>query len=280
MALKKGEGHNQYQMIISHRKKFIYIRLIKVAGTSLEVALSKYCGPDDIITLTSDESTRKSLGYRGAQNYAYNPYLTYPKRVLRIKLFSQLFSYVRPLKKFTGSHSTAAQIKQSIPSEIWRNYFKIATIRCPYDMYISAFYYFHYSENQRSYQRNKPNENFEEFVSHHKSALQLILGLHDENGKFLTDFLIRYEHINKDIESLSEKINAPGLLSTFQALNLKSGLRPKLRTSSCEMYTKYPNAKLILDKKFRKYVDKYEFFQQYWPSYKSALKEALMKHNL
>ena len=58
-------------MIISHKHKFIFIKTHKTAGTSLEIALSKYCGEEDVITPISDkdEQIRRNLGYRVAQNY-------------------------------------------------------------------------------------------------------------------------------------------------------------------------------------------------------------------
>ena len=58
-------------MIISHDYKFIFLKNRKTAGTSIEIALSKFCGPNDVITPISpeDEATRKELGYRGPQNY-------------------------------------------------------------------------------------------------------------------------------------------------------------------------------------------------------------------
>ena len=37
-------------MIISHKHKFIFIKTRKTAGTSIELFLSRFCGPEDIIT--------------------------------------------------------------------------------------------------------------------------------------------------------------------------------------------------------------------------------------
>ena len=58
-------------MIISHKFKFIFLKTNKTAGASIEIALSKFCGEKDIITPISpeDEQIRRSLGYRGPQNY-------------------------------------------------------------------------------------------------------------------------------------------------------------------------------------------------------------------
>ena len=58
-------------MILSHKNKFIFIKSFKTASTSLEIALSKYCGEKDIITpiVSEDEKIRKMIGYKGPQNY-------------------------------------------------------------------------------------------------------------------------------------------------------------------------------------------------------------------
>ena len=37
-------------MIISHKYRFIFVKTLKTAGTSIEVFLSQHCGPDDVVT--------------------------------------------------------------------------------------------------------------------------------------------------------------------------------------------------------------------------------------
>ena len=60
-------------MILSHRWRFIFIKGRKVAGTSVEMALSTLCGPDDVITPFNprDEAERMRLGGQ-CRNYAVN----------------------------------------------------------------------------------------------------------------------------------------------------------------------------------------------------------------
>ena len=37
-------------MIVSHDRRFIFVKTSKTAGTSVEMQLSVFCGPDDIVT--------------------------------------------------------------------------------------------------------------------------------------------------------------------------------------------------------------------------------------
>src|SRR5690349_20321648 len=58
-------------MILSVRHRFVFIKGMKVAGTSVEMALAPLCGPADIVTPISpvDELERMNRGGR-AQNYS------------------------------------------------------------------------------------------------------------------------------------------------------------------------------------------------------------------
>ena len=47
-------------MIVSHKHKFIFIRPFKVAGTSLEYAMTPFLGADDIVCeLGKDEEIKR-----------------------------------------------------------------------------------------------------------------------------------------------------------------------------------------------------------------------------
>jgi hypothetical protein len=68
-------------MILSHRWRFIFIKGRKVAGTSVEIALSTLCGSDDIVTpiTARDEVTRFRAGGQ-CRNYAWDPAEEVPYR--------------------------------------------------------------------------------------------------------------------------------------------------------------------------------------------------------
>ena len=70
-------------MILSHEHKFIFLRTKKTAGTSIELALSDLCGPDDIITPLTGEDEARRAGRRGAQNWRLHSWWKSPRLLKR-----------------------------------------------------------------------------------------------------------------------------------------------------------------------------------------------------
>ena len=127
-------------MIISHRHKFIFLKTNKTAGTSVEIALSKFCGPDDIITPISpeDEEMRAQLGYLGPQNYVLpiSSYGVYAAVRMLIKREKQQFY----------NHITAKEVKAYVGDQVWNSYYKFCIERNPWDRCTSLYYWRNKSE--------------------------------------------------------------------------------------------------------------------------------------
>ena len=189
-------------MIISHKHKFIFIKTVKTAGTSLDIALSKFCGKEDIITrLDSEgEAMRRDHGCLGAQNY-YIPKSRYS--------FSDWRRFLtRGKRPKYLNHSSAKYIRRYIGKKIWDSYFKFCVVRNPWDCFISYYYW-----------RNKagPLPSITEFLdSETPNRLQKLgINLYTLNGKVAVDKVCFFENLEEDLEKvrlqcgLSDKLILP-----------------------------------------------------------------------
>ena len=121
-------------MIVSHRHKFIFIKSRKTAGTSVEIALSRFCGDEDIVTPIRPETTEEleKMGFKGAQNYRLSP-LQFTVHDWRERLRGK-----RPAFR---DHLPAASIKKVLGDKVWNSYFKFSIERNPYDKAVSRYYW-------------------------------------------------------------------------------------------------------------------------------------------
>jgi len=189
-------------MIISHKHKFIFIKLRKTAGTSLEIALSRVCGEEDIITPISkdDEKVRSELGYPGPQNFfipeKYYSISDWKKRLLKGE------------RKVFFNHMPAHEIKRYTPEKIWNSYFKFCFERNPWDKIIS--HYYHRGRTQEF-------ENVMDYLLNNRGDEIQGFNMYSIKGKVVTDKVFRYEEMESALDELSNKIGTRITMPDYRA---------------------------------------------------------------
>ena len=103
-------------MLVSHRKKFIFTKTRKTAGTSVESYFERYCMPEGEWqpSHTRQEYVSESgiIGYRGGDTTGYTWF----------------------------NHMPAARIRELVGNEIWNSYYKFTIIRNPFEKLVSDFW--------------------------------------------------------------------------------------------------------------------------------------------
>jgi hypothetical protein len=231
-------------MIISHSRKFIFIKSLKTAGTSIEAALSNQCGGSDVVVPINNFGHNRD-DKSGVVHRGMNADAVYLK---------------------IGQHADAPTIKTREPAEVWNNYFKFSITRNPWDRALSYFFW-----DGRKNAAIKPRKRFyhylgvpfDDFTPVKKLFTQFIRsrvlenderfhvedgphryrvpaeGFLENNDRFYTidnqlcvDFVIRYEHLEHDYNEVCHRIGIPAT----GLPHLKTGIRKERRPYS-DYYT-------------------------------------------
>ena len=223
-------------MIVLHDHKLIFLKPRKVAGTSFEIALSKFsANPNDILTPISeeDENLRKELGFTGAQNsdQSFKQRLQQAARTGNLRqLFGEASAY--------WNHMPAVQVRDLLGKDVFETYTKVSLYRSPIDRIVSSFFW------RKS--RNKHDVDFETFCFEHakwtENYPQYFI-----NDTFIVDHLIRFTDLKGDIHRLEDRIpSLKGLYDTFAQIKTKGKSRPK-NAKPAEMLAQYPSVQPLAD---------------------------------
>lgn len=157
-------------MIISHKYRFIFIKTRKTAGTSIEVALSKICGKQDIVTPigppVEGHEPRNNNGF-------YN-------------------------------HIGAKQIKARILPEIWDSYYKFTFERNPFDKVVSWYWWLY--KQQKTFDsfeqciEKRACGSYKLPVDYEKYTI---------DGKVVVDFIGKYETLLEDFTYICNRLEIP-----------------------------------------------------------------------
>ncbi|MES0488832.1 MAG: sulfotransferase family 2 domain-containing protein [Leptospirales bacterium] len=245
-------------MLISHRKKFIYTKTVKTAGTSVESYFEKYCMPEGQWKPSHSRAVYETesgvIGKRGPDQTA--------KWIKKFK--------AKPKWK---SHMPAVKIKNLVDEKLWNSYFKFCVIRNPYDKMVSMFYMKLQEEKEYSqYKKFKiglkkkfnigdpfdlstgddDTERFKDWVK--KGGKIIDRNMYIIQDDVCVDFFIRYEELESGIKEVCKKIAVP--FEPDRIPRFKSGRR-KTNTELADFYDE--QAKDIITKKYQFEIDTFGY---------------------
>ncbi len=188
-------------MILSRRNRFVFVKTIKTASTSIELFLSRFAGPDDVITYLPppDEAIRRETGGRGPQN-CYNP--SWKRNLLRLSGKS----------RHDAAHSihhniSAAELRSRFPNE-WETFLTFTIVRNPFDRAISKFFNDHKGEAivRRQQSRHHTDAQINAYICALPDTDLTNWHLYADGDGILVKDVIRYESLADDLGKVLHKM--------------------------------------------------------------------------
>lgn len=167
-----------HRMLVSHTKKFIYLKTRKTAGTSTEMALQQYCVPPGVFLCEGTDGMDTDFGVVGARgaNASEQPW---------------------------RNHMSASKIRKKLPRAVWNGYTKICNIRNPWDKTVSLFHMKHPEIKEES-----PGTIIAAFRQWMVEAEHIgkDTPIYFIGQVPVADAYIRYEHLQDDYAALCRKL--------------------------------------------------------------------------
>lgn len=225
-------------MILLREPGLLFLKPHKVAGTSFEIALSAFAGPDDIITPLgrggrADEAVRSAAGFGGPRNYRW-PLYQLPFLPL------EEWQIARRQRHWPGrfrSHLPAQTARARLGEEVWGKVAKVSIVRNPFQTAVSAYFW----------QRRK-DESFTEFWQRNEIRMGRNSYSYRIGDDEVIDLYVRYEAFDEDLARMEDRWpSLTGLAEIFRSLSAKSGYRPKDRPIE-QMFAEAPEVAAMVQK--------------------------------
>lgn len=170
-------------MLVSHRYKFIFAKAKKVASTTTEAYLERYCvSPEEEISYIHEHVSNE--------------------RITKYGIIGSRMNGDKGSRKWYN-HKVTKDIKNDLGEDIWKSYSKIVNIRNPYDLAVSLY---HDTGN-----KSKNTKDFERFLKM-KNVQNILLSnrkIWTLDDKYVFDYYIRQEFLEEDLNTMIKEIGLP-----------------------------------------------------------------------
>jgi hypothetical protein len=173
-------------MLISHVRKFIYLKTIKTGGTSVEIYFEPWCvdpgkRAEDRHFRDAESSRWGVVGSRGEQNHP-----------------------------IWHNHAPASQIRELIGEALWLDYYKFCVVRNPFDKVVSAFWFNLPAPVRELLKRadfSVVRKTFAEWIR--LAALPLDRSIYTIGDEAVVDYFVRFETLQTDLERVCRQLATP-----------------------------------------------------------------------
>lgn len=183
-------------MIISHRYQFIFIKTHKTAGSSMEMALAPFCGPDDIITPM--EANRGSAVPRN-----YHEATLLGKSYASSKWVRKCLNRHSPLLGgWYYEHMPAVRVRELVGREIWDGYHKFCFERNPWAKVVSYY-------NWKKHGQGRRMPSFRDYVLKSPHRLPTDGRLYFDGDQCLMEEVLDFEGFQQQFAGLCARLGIP-----------------------------------------------------------------------
>lgn len=173
-------------MLVSHSKKFIFLKTIKTGGTSVEIFLEPFCRPPGSLVEHHGPAQVSEAGIVGARGPDATSQQWY-------------------------NHMPASRLRELLPPDVWAGYHKFTIVRNPFDRLVSFWWMQVQRTAPEAHQRAATDMEFAraQFSGWivRTSKLPSDRKIYTIDGLPVTDRMLRYERLNDDLTTLCADLN-------------------------------------------------------------------------